>query len=219
MGMGRSLNDAMEKASGEWIARLDGDDVMLPERLERQIAFLRENPDLVVLSSLVYYIDEAGKVIGKNSSKFTSREAVAETVKRFKREIRLTHENFLRFTHRYWFHEVSNEGPGRDMFERWVAELGTDRLFAEVREEVNDMIDYLDSDGLRRQANSVVRLTVVTFFGLIGTIATGFTFQGQMLRGALVSVKPPAERSLGVANQLCLDEQESTAPGTQSGPT
>ncbi len=36
------------------------------------------------------------------------------------------------------------------------------------------MIDYLDSDGLRRQANSVVRLTVVTFFGLIGTIATGF---------------------------------------------
>jgi Mg2+ and Co2+ transporter CorA len=27
---------------------------------------------------------------------------------------------------------------------------------------------------LRRQANSVVRLTVVTFFGLIGTVATGF---------------------------------------------
>jgi hypothetical protein len=36
------------------------------------------------------------------------------------------------------------------------------------------MIDYLDSDGLRRQATSVVRLTVVTFFGLIGTVATGF---------------------------------------------
>ncbi|MET0376393.1 MAG: hypothetical protein ABW128_19320 [Rhizorhabdus sp.] len=102
------------------------------------------------------------------------RDYHAETVKRFKREIRLTHENFLRFTHRYWFHDVSNQGPARDLFERWVAELGTDRLFAEVRDEVNDMIDYLDSDGLRRQANSVVRLTVVTFFGLIGTVATGF---------------------------------------------
>ena len=56
----------------------------------------------------------------------------------------------------------------------WVAHLKTDRLFAEVRAEVQDMIDYLDSDGLRRQANSVVRLTVVTFFGLIGTVATGF---------------------------------------------
>jgi hypothetical protein len=102
------------------------------------------------------------------------RDYHAETVKRFKREIRLTHENFLRFTHRYWFHDVSNQGPASELFDRWVAELGTDRLFAEVREEVNDMIDYLDSDGLRRQANSVVRLTVVTFFGLIGTVATGF---------------------------------------------
>lgn len=97
-----------------------------------------------------------------------------ETVKAFKREIRLTHENFLRFTHRYWFSEVSTQGPAHDIFARWVNLLGTERLFAEVREEVNDMMDYLDSDGLRRQANSVVRLTVVTFFGLIGTIATGF---------------------------------------------
>jgi hypothetical protein len=98
----------------------------------------------------------------------------APTVKRFKREIRLTHENFLRFTHRYWFNEVSNQAPVRDLFDRWVVQLGTARLFAEVREEVKDMIDYLESDELRRQANSVVRLTVVTFFGLIGTVVTGF---------------------------------------------
>lgn len=96
-----------------------------------------------------------------------------ENVKRFKREIRLTHENFLRFTHRYWFSEVTTQGPAHDIFARWTRELGTDHLFREVREEVNDMMDYLDSDSLRRQANSVVRLTVVTFFGLIGTVATG----------------------------------------------
>ena len=36
------------------------------------------------------------------------------------------------------------------------------------------MSDYLDSDSLRRQANTVVRLTVMTTFGLIGTVATGF---------------------------------------------
>ena len=36
------------------------------------------------------------------------------------------------------------------------------------------MSDYLESDTLRRQANTVVRLTVVTAFGLIGTVATGF---------------------------------------------
>ena len=36
------------------------------------------------------------------------------------------------------------------------------------------MNEYLDSDSLRRQANTVLRLTVVTTFGLIGTVATGF---------------------------------------------
>ena len=33
---------------------------------------------------------------------------------------------------------------------------------------------YLDSDGLRRQSITVVRLTVVTTLGLIATVATGF---------------------------------------------
>jgi hypothetical protein len=33
---------------------------------------------------------------------------------------------------------------------------------------------YLDSDDARRQGDTVLRLTVVTIFGLIGTIATGF---------------------------------------------
>jgi len=102
------------------------------------------------------------------------RDYAVPTVRLFRREIRQTHENFLRFTHRYWFHEVSSQAPARDIFIRWTALLGTDWLFREVREEVIDMVDYLDSDGLRRQASSVVRLTVVTFFGLIGTVVTGF---------------------------------------------
>lgn len=100
--------------------------------------------------------------------------AVVESIKVFKRDIRQIQEIFLRFNHRYWFHEVSNQSPARDLFRLWTAHLDTDRLFAEVREEVQDMSHYLDSDGLRRQANSVVRLTVVTIFGLAGTLATGF---------------------------------------------
>ena len=40
--------------------------------------------------------------------------------------------------------------------------LGSDRLYDEIRQELGDMSDYLESDTLRRQANTVVRLTVVT---------------------------------------------------------
>jgi Mg2+ and Co2+ transporter CorA len=43
-----------------------------------------------------------------------------------------------------------------------------------VRERISDMNAYLDTDSLRRQASTVVKLTVVTIVGLIGTVATGF---------------------------------------------
>ena len=52
--------------------------------------------------------------------------------------------------------------------------LGIDPLYDEVKERMADMNTYLDADSLRRQANTVMRLTVVTLFGLIGTITTGF---------------------------------------------
>ena len=98
----------------------------------------------------------------------------AESVKRFKRTIRLLKEIFLRFTHRYWFHEVSDQTQARALYRMAHEALDTDRLFAEVRDEIQDMSEYLDSDSLRRQANMVIRLTVVTIVGLIGTISTGF---------------------------------------------
>jgi hypothetical protein len=98
----------------------------------------------------------------------------AESVKRFKRTIRVLREIFLRFTHRYWFHEVSDQPQAKVLYRMTTNYLGTDSLYAEIREELSDMSDYLESDTLRRQANTVVRLTVVTAFGLVGTVATGF---------------------------------------------
>ena len=95
-------------------------------------------------------------------------------VRRFKRAIRSSFEGFLRFTHRYWFHEVSEQAQTRALFAKCAQHLGLDPLYAEVKERIADMNNYLDADSLRRQANTVVRLTVVTIFGLIGTITTGF---------------------------------------------
>jgi hypothetical protein len=97
-----------------------------------------------------------------------------ESVRQFKRTIRQSMEVFLRFTHRYWFHEISNQELARAIFSRLTRHLGNDALYEEVRNEVDDMNNYLDTDSVRRQANTILRLTVVTVFGLIGTVATGF---------------------------------------------
>jgi len=97
-----------------------------------------------------------------------------DAIRYFKRTIRQILEVFLRFTHRYWFHEISDQVPAKEIFRMCADNLGTEELFNEVREEVQDMSHYLDSDSLRRQSNTMLRLTVVTIFGLVGTITTGF---------------------------------------------
>ena len=97
-----------------------------------------------------------------------------ESVKRFKRAIRSSFEGFLRFTHRYWFHDTSDQAQVRALFQMCASHLRLDSLYREVKERIEDMNAYLDADSLRRQANTVVRLTVVTIFGLIGTVTTGF---------------------------------------------
>jgi hypothetical protein len=98
----------------------------------------------------------------------------ADSVRRFKRAIRQLREIFLRFTHRYWFHEVSDQPQAKELYKMTEKYLGTDSLFDEIHNEIEDMSNYLETDTLRRQANTVVRLTVVTAFGLIGTVVTGF---------------------------------------------
>ncbi|MDB5872248.1 MAG: hypothetical protein JWQ07_1690 [Ramlibacter sp.] len=96
------------------------------------------------------------------------------SVRRFKRAIRDSFAGFLRFTHRYWFHEISQQAHVKALWHLCADHLELDALYAEVKERIADMNSYLDADSLRRQANTVVRLTVVTIFGLIGTVTTGF---------------------------------------------
>ena len=92
----------------------------------------------------------------------------------FRRETYRLQEAFMRFTHRYWFTEISDQPQTRDLFALTRGHLGTATLYNEVRGEIFDMVTYLDSDLLRRQTGSMHRLTVVTVLGLIGTTVTGF---------------------------------------------
>ncbi len=97
-----------------------------------------------------------------------------DSVRAFKREIRGIMATFLRFTERYWFHEVSDQAQIRDLFRLLTRHLNTDRVYQDVSTSVKEMNHFLDSDSQRRQANTVMRLTVVTTLGLVATVATGF---------------------------------------------
>lgn len=60
-GLNYSLNRALELANGEYIARMDGDDLSHPERLEKQLNFLETNSEYAIVSSQIIYFDEDGE--------------------------------------------------------------------------------------------------------------------------------------------------------------
>ena len=60
-----TLNNALALASGEYIIRMDGDDISEPERLERYLQAIMSNPDLDILGSSVVSIDESGRELGR----------------------------------------------------------------------------------------------------------------------------------------------------------
>jgi glycosyltransferase involved in cell wall biosynthesis len=81
-GKSNATNYLVSKAKGEWCAFLDADDVMLPERLERQVAFHQANPSIDASSSNCCYINENGNLFGKQ------RYPGLETIPHYKKSIR-----------------------------------------------------------------------------------------------------------------------------------
>jgi len=60
IGLTKSLNKALRKARGQFIARMDADDLSLPDRLAKQHEFLLNSRDTGVVGSNYYEIDEDG---------------------------------------------------------------------------------------------------------------------------------------------------------------
>lgn len=62
-GIVYSLNKGLKIAQGKYIARMDADDISMPDRFEKQYQFLDSNPNIGVVGSWGEYIDELGKNI------------------------------------------------------------------------------------------------------------------------------------------------------------
>lgn len=67
MGFTHALNVGLGLAQGRFVARMDGDDIALPDRLERQTAFLEANPAIDVVGGAMQIIDGEGRVTGARS--------------------------------------------------------------------------------------------------------------------------------------------------------
>lgn len=63
VGIARALNTGLAAATGAYVARHDADDESVPDRLERQVAFLEANRDIDLVATVAEYIDGDGRVV------------------------------------------------------------------------------------------------------------------------------------------------------------
>jgi glycosyltransferase involved in cell wall biosynthesis len=78
-GVGYALNYGLEKCTGEYIAKVDGDDLYHKDRFKLQKEFLDNNPDIALVKSLVEYFPDNEQV--KKSSRYKYCKDVIEKYK------------------------------------------------------------------------------------------------------------------------------------------
>lgn len=61
LGLNSTLNKCIDYARGEYIARMDGDDISLPQRFQVQMEFLEKNPNYDLVGVLAQHFDEDGE--------------------------------------------------------------------------------------------------------------------------------------------------------------
>lgn len=78
-GLIGSLNEAIGYCRGEFIARMDADDICNPNRFDQQIMFFKNNPECVLVGSHAQIIDEDGK----NNGEFNYPPEKWDKIKRY----------------------------------------------------------------------------------------------------------------------------------------
>jgi glycosyltransferase involved in cell wall biosynthesis len=73
-GIPIGMNTALNAAQGEFVAVLDFDDIALPERLEKQVAFLNANPGVGGVFSVANTINDEGKITGREFTLLSERD-------------------------------------------------------------------------------------------------------------------------------------------------
>jgi glycosyltransferase involved in cell wall biosynthesis len=75
-GLVATLNEGLGMARGEYIVRMDGDDVALPERIARQVAFMDGRPECVAAGSQVLFMDVDDRPIAPKPELLLEHDAI-----------------------------------------------------------------------------------------------------------------------------------------------
>lgn len=116
-GITAILNDLARKARGEFLARMDADDISGPDRFEKQVEFLKKHPNVQLVGTSATLIDEQGKTIDVQDMPTSWNE-----IKRmafFKNP--LIHPSWM--MRRAWFERIGGYNPAFRYAQDWESIL------------------------------------------------------------------------------------------------
>ncbi len=112
-GISYRLNQQIQLANGVYFARMDADDIMLPNRIEQQVHFMTENPQIDVVGTAICIIDDYNQILGYR--KASHKKTQIETIK----GVAFAHPSVLGKTQWFRQHLYKNEFTGMEDYELW----------------------------------------------------------------------------------------------------
>ena len=128
-GLGAALCHGVETCSHEWIARMDSDDVAVDDRFERQIEYLRDNPETDAVGGYIGEFDEDPSLV-KTIREVPTTPDTLRSAARFRCPLNHPTVMFRRLA----VLEVGNYRPLRSMqdYDLWMRMLAADYTLANI---------------------------------------------------------------------------------------
>lgn len=80
-GQAYALNFGLEKCSYDLIARIDNDDLMAQDRIEKQVSYMNRYPEVAIVGTYVNYINSKSRFLSRGKTDFISTEEISEKIK------------------------------------------------------------------------------------------------------------------------------------------
>ena len=77
LGIGETMNKLLSLTKGDFIARMDADDISLPDRLEKEANFLMKNKDIALVGGYMFEIDKNDYLVSKRTVPIKHGEIVS----------------------------------------------------------------------------------------------------------------------------------------------
>lgn len=87
------------------------------------------------------------------------------------KDVQKFYDDFVEFTQVFWFDEISPQEQGREIFQKWREKLRIEELYCDVRQQLQDLVEYVELLNARKLSHASLRLNSIVFIFAVFSLA------------------------------------------------